>query len=572
MARNPHNERVKAYEAECLVEYLSALNDEEKFLFQKAKVKWISNGDRNTKFFHKVIASKRNINIIMSICNEKGKLNATLITLIPKIPQPNKVSDFRTIACCNVLYKCISKIITNRIKGGLDRLINVNQSAFVPERVIQDNLMITQELLKGYNFKNGPSRCSLKIDTAMAYDTVDLSFLQVILENIGFHDRMVRWIRTCVSLAAFTIGINGERYGYFKSDRGLRQGDPVSLYLFTLIMKVFSLMLARKVKESKKFKFHKGCKEMKLTHLSFADDLLVLCHGDVDSISAIKEALLEFNNSSGLKPNMDKSVVFFGSVKEVVKQKILEILPFKVGKLPVKYLGIHLLAKKLGINDCKHLVKKVKNRIQDWKNRFSHMLEDYSSLPLNGTRSNGTRSNGRPKVAWKIACYPKKEGGLGLKQLVKLKGKIFWEIDEEGNDISTWKALLGLRNKIRSHIMHVIGNVQWVEKFPILRQLKVPLLNKDLEDIVKWKKRNGQMVELSIRDVWWDMKCGQTSVFWWYIVWFPQCNPMCAFILWMTVKEKLATHDRMMKWSNNQMDEHGSITGGTGTGTDGSEN
>ncbi|GKC37228.1 hypothetical protein Tco_1049612, partial [Tanacetum coccineum] len=75
----------------------------------------------------------------------------------------------------------------------------------------------------------------------------------------------------------------------------------------TLIMEVFSLMLARKVKEN--------------------------------SISVIKEALMEFSNSSSLKPNMDKSVVFFGSVKEMVKQRILEVLPFKVGKLPVKYLG-----------------------------------------------------------------------------------------------------------------------------------------------------------------------------------------------------------------------------------------
>ncbi|GJU01943.1 RNA-directed DNA polymerase, eukaryota, reverse transcriptase zinc-binding domain protein [Tanacetum coccineum] len=285
---------------------------------------------------------------------------------------------------------------------------------------------------------------------------------------------------------------------------------------------------------------------MKLKHLSFADDLLVLCHGDVNSISVIKEALLEFSNSSGLKPNMEKSVVFFGSVNEVIKQRILQILPFKVGKLPVKYLGIPL-AKKIGINDCKQLVEKVKSRIHDWKNRF---LSYARKLQL-------------------VVCCPKKEGGLGLKQLgdwnevllskqiwkiiakkeglwvkwvnlVKLKGKSFWEIKEEGGDSGTLKALLKLRNKIRPHIVHVIGNGknvsmwndnwsdigylkqfmtskdvhdarinedcsvadiledseltwpdQWVKKFTLLRHLKVPLFNNDQEDAIKWRKRNG---------------------------------------------------------------------------------
>ena len=87
-----------------------------------------------------------------------GEINATVISLIPKVQQPNKVSDFRPIACCNVLYKCISKILTSRIKGALDKLVNFNQSAFIPGRIIQYNLMIAQELLKGYNCKNGPSR------------------------------------------------------------------------------------------------------------------------------------------------------------------------------------------------------------------------------------------------------------------------------------------------------------------------------------------------------------------------------------------------------------------------------
>ncbi|GJS56875.1 RNA-directed DNA polymerase, eukaryota, reverse transcriptase zinc-binding domain protein [Tanacetum coccineum] len=137
------------------------------------------------------------------------------------------------------LLKCITKIITNRIKGVLDKLVDLNQSAFISGRNITDNIMLTQELLKGYNRKVGGQRCAFKIDLQKAYDT----------------------------------------------------GDPMSPYLFTLVMEVFNLILKKEIKESGNFKYHVGCKEMKITHLCFADDLLVLNNGDVQSVLIIIKAL-----------------------------------------------------------------------------------------------------------------------------------------------------------------------------------------------------------------------------------------------------------------------------------------
>ncbi|GKC95885.1 RNA-directed DNA polymerase, eukaryota, reverse transcriptase zinc-binding domain protein [Tanacetum coccineum] len=93
-----------------------------------------------------------------------GEVNATLISLIPKSLTPQKVSDFRPIACCDVIYKFISKILTNRIKLALNQIVDDNQSAFIPGRAITYNILLTQELLKGYNYINGPKRCSFKID------------------------------------------------------------------------------------------------------------------------------------------------------------------------------------------------------------------------------------------------------------------------------------------------------------------------------------------------------------------------------------------------------------------------
>ncbi|GJU98053.1 RNA-directed DNA polymerase, eukaryota, reverse transcriptase zinc-binding domain protein [Tanacetum coccineum] len=295
---------------------------------------------------------------------------------------------------------------------------------------------------------------------------------------------MVSWVMTCVSSATFSIRINSDIYGYFKSGRGLRQEDQISPYLFTLIIEVFSLMIARKVEDIKSFKYHKGCKGMKLTHLSFADDLLVLFQGDVESIKVIKHALMKFSNSSGLKPNMHKSVVFFGSVKEVIKIKILEAMPFKIRP--------HIV----------HIVGNGRN-ISMWDDSYDEV----------GHLSNFVTNK---------------------------------EIYDARMDENCSVADMIMDNEW-------VWPNNWVRNFTQLKNLKVPLLNSNHEDSVKWKKNNEVMVDFSIKEAWLDMKCVQSTVSWWKIIWFPQCNPRCAFILWMEIKEKLATQDKMMEWNKDQL-------------------
>ncbi|GKE14923.1 RNA-directed DNA polymerase, eukaryota, reverse transcriptase zinc-binding domain protein [Tanacetum coccineum] len=274
-----------------------------------------------------------------------GEVNATIISPILKIHHPNKVSDFRPITCFNVLYKCISKILTNKIKSSLDVIVNPNQSAFIPGRIIQDNLMLSQELLKGYNCKSGHKNGGMD------------------------HD-----------LCIFCIFHN------------------------------WYPMVNRNVTTSHVFKYHKGCKDLKLTHLSFADDLLVFCHGDVKSIKVIKETLLEFSKSSGLIPNMDKSVIFFGNVKEDIKRDILQALPFKMGKLPNKCLSyagrLQLITSVLStmLDYWAAMVKIPKAIVNDIDRVLKKFLWSNSEL-----------SKERSKVAWKIVYKPKCEGRLGLR-------------------------------------------------------------------------------------------------------------------------------------------------------------
>ncbi|GJX36511.1 RNA-directed DNA polymerase, eukaryota, reverse transcriptase zinc-binding domain protein [Tanacetum coccineum] len=256
-----------------------------------------------------------------------GEINATLIALVPKIDTPNVVSDFKPIACCNVLYKIISKILTDRIKRGLNKIVNLNQSAFIPGRHIQDNILIAQELLRGYNRKSGARRCDMKIDLQKAYDTINWEFLKDVLHIVGFHEAMINWIMTCITSTSFFICVNGEVKGFFKGGRGLRQGDPISPYLFTLVMEVFNMIMINNINQASYFRYHYGCSELKLTHMCFVDDLLVMCNDVVESLKVVKKSIDEFSKVFGLYPNLNKSTIFFGVFLTTIRLRCYKSSP-----------------------------------------------------------------------------------------------------------------------------------------------------------------------------------------------------------------------------------------------------
>ncbi|GKA70985.1 RNA-directed DNA polymerase, eukaryota, reverse transcriptase zinc-binding domain protein [Tanacetum coccineum] len=544
-------------EAEILREYNIARQDEEKMLFQRAKIKWLSDGDKNSKYFHTVLkgrAHKSRIEVVKNengdkfegihsinmdnlksktisdkdaedmirrisdkeikealydICDNKapgpdgyttkfykkawdvvgrdvceaikeffkngkmlGEVNATLITLVPKSNTPIKVSDYRLIACCNVLYKIISKILTNRIKGALCKLVNPCQSAFIPRRQITNNFLLTQELLKGYNWENGARR-------------------------------MIQWIMVCVKTAGFTINVNNERVGYFKGGRGLRQGDPISPYIFTLVMEVFTLVMQKQIKDNGKFKFHWGCKELQLSPLCFADDLLVLCYGDLKSVQVVKQAMDIFSSISGLKPNIGKITVFFGNVKEQVKQEILDILPFNIGSLLVTYLGVPLITKYLTYTNCKCLIDKVKVKVNNWKNK---LLSYAGRLQLIASILSSMQSIRKDGYASKMK----------LKDIIS-NGKWKWP-------------------------------KEWKEFHKDILKIPIPKLNKGIQDNYFWITNDKKTVRLSINKTWNDWREHSHKVDWCDAVWFSNCTPKHSFILWIAILGRSTTQDKLQKW------------------------
>jgi hypothetical protein len=176
---------------------------------------------------------------------------------------------------------------------------------------------------------------------------------------LGAPARFISWIRECITSPSFTIALNGSLVGYFHGKKGLRQGDPISPYLFVIAMEGLSLLLGDAVSSNSQFDFHPRCRELKLNHLCFADDLLIFSAASIRSVKVIKDVLDYFEQLSGLKANPSKSSIFLAGVNPVLKQDILEMLHMLEGVLPVRYLGVPLISRRLTSVDCESLVAKI---------------------------------------------------------------------------------------------------------------------------------------------------------------------------------------------------------------------
>ncbi|KAL0289987.1 UNVERIFIED_CONTAM: Retrovirus-related Pol polyprotein from type-2 retrotransposable element R2DM [Sesamum radiatum] len=284
------------------------------------------------------------------------QLNATMLVLIPKIHLPVRVSDFRPIACCNVLYKAITKILVRRMQQVLDLLIDYSQNAFVPGRSIADNILLAQELMAGYNQSRLPQRCTIKVDIQKAYDSVHWDFVLESLRIFNFPSRFISWIEQCLTTPTFSISLNGSVHGFFKGARGLRQGDPMSPYLFVLVMEIWHVLLTIRTRNEGSFQHHWKCNELGIVNLSFADDILIFCAGNLESVRMIKHTLAEFAEMSGLHVNPNKSTIILSKAVRSERRAILDLMGFPEAVLPIKYLGVPLIASRLTVADCQPLI------------------------------------------------------------------------------------------------------------------------------------------------------------------------------------------------------------------------
>ena len=186
----------------------------------------------------------------------------------------------------------------------------------------------------------------MKLDMRKAYDTIDWNFIRDLLTAMNFPPHFVALIMQCITTPTYTISVNGTNFGFFKGQRGLGQGDPVSALIFTLVMEYFSRLLHR-TSNTNSFKYHPLCRKFHLNYLLFADDLLLFSKRDLNSVAVLLETFKIFSKASGLHINESRSNIYFNGLCDREEQKILKTTRLTKGSIPFKYLGIHISNKRI---------------------------------------------------------------------------------------------------------------------------------------------------------------------------------------------------------------------------------
>ncbi|KAL2225170.1 UNVERIFIED_CONTAM: hypothetical protein Sindi_2980000, partial [Sesamum indicum] len=385
------------------------------------------------------------------------------------------------------------KQVNSTILALIPKIVSPCQTAFIPGRSIGDNIMLAQELFSRYNQMRLPPRCALKVDIRKAYDTVEWDFLLAVLAAV----------RECVTTTSFSIGLNGKPHGFLCWSERTTTGRPTfSLSVCSCYGSLTSGDSLQRIDQDMQFTYHWKCESSKVFQMGFADDLLLLCKADLDSIRVFKEGLDWFAELSGLRLNVQKSHLIISRSAQNLKDQMLDFLGFQEGHLPMRYLGLPLISSRLTISDCQPLISKIDARINGWEGislSYAGRLYWASAfiLPkkviseiekrLRTFLWKGTTSSGYAKVAWKDVCRPMDEGGLGFKDIStlnralmskklcdviqcdrtsiwvqwlyqdRLRERSIWTIREHGGSWG-WRKILRLRPFLRTIVDYQIGN------------------------------------------------------------------------------------------------------------------
>ncbi|XP_021855317.1 uncharacterized protein [Spinacia oleracea] len=379
-------------------------------------------------------------------CCVPEELNRSYISLIPKSQCPTYISDFRPIGLCNTMYKLITKILVSRITPVLGSLISPLQSSFVPNRGIEENIIIVKEVAHFFNkARKGKRIMALKLDITKTYDSLEWSFIRETLLGFKFPNGMVNLIMNCVSSPIISVLWNGEVTKDFRPSRGIRQGDPLSSYLFVLCLERLSLMIEEHVKQNLWAPL-KLSKNISLSHIFYADDVFLFGTANVENLDVMMDVLNNFGNASGLRINLAKSSLIFPSnMNHILRTDLSSKYNLKTSSSFGKYLGVQISSNRLKLSNYSDLLQKTTDRIRGWQAKLLNMagrctliksvLSSYpvyamqtALLPFNvlttiekGCRkflwNKVDRSRYVPRTSWTNVVKPMQAGGLGIRRL-----------------------------------------------------------------------------------------------------------------------------------------------------------
>lgn len=238
------------------------------------------------------------------------KSNATSVALIPKVTGADELAKFRPVSCCSTVYKVIARLLEKRLQLFMPDVVQHNQVGFIKGMFLCENVLLASEMVTGFH-KRGPTiRGCLHVDLMKAYDSVNWSFMLNTLTAFGLPEVFINLIKECITTTSFSIAFNGELLDCFPGKKGLRQGDPISSLLFVMAMDILAKLLDRGAMDNL-FGLHPLGNAPLITHVSFADDVLLFFDGTKRSLQGLLDILDIFYKCSGLGINRSKSAVFF---------------------------------------------------------------------------------------------------------------------------------------------------------------------------------------------------------------------------------------------------------------------
>lgn len=451
-------------------------------------------------------------------------INSTFYALIPKGDNLEDANGFRPIALCNVIYKIITSLIAKRLKPLLDKLISAEQTGFVEGRQILDGLVVTQEVIHSLKVKKQKGMM-IKLDFSKAYDRLNWNYLEKVLESFGFNRRWIAWIHSLISSPNFSILVNRTPTKTFNASRGIRQGDPLSPFLFILAAEG----LGRFIKQEREANRIKGLNlwgnNLPLTHQQFVDDIMLFGEPTVKEVRYLRRILDLFAEASGLEINRDKSCIIVFNTVDQVKTHLIRLLGFKRGELPTKYLGNVLDFTSKRMKNWQGVLDKLSNKVANWAFRVLNIdgrvvlaksvLQAIPIYPLsimaaplgvcvkirdvirNFIWQGFDQKKKWALVSWSQLTERKEKGGLGLRDPETLNrvlgAKLCWRWLRGGNDL--WKTIWKTKYSMPDSTVE------------ILRQKETPK-GSTIWDLAR---QNRDLVE---KHTFWEIRGGEEANFW----------------------------------------------------------
>jgi len=311
--------------------------------------------------------------IFLNSGNMDARINYTHIALIPKVASPSSVTEFRPISLCNVIYKLLSKVLANRLKTVLPEVISCYQSAFLQGRLITDNFIAAYETLHSMQSRMWSKMgfMGIKLDMSKAYDRVEWDFLEAAMGKLGFVDRWINLVMTCVRTVTYKVIVNGNPVGLIKPSRGIRQGDSISSYLFILCAEALSNLLIKAEKRCVIIGVPTSPRGPRLSHLFFADDSLLFCKANSVEWRRLLRILGIYEAGSGQKLNLNKTSIFFSRNTSVERrQEILQQSGLQETQRLDTYLGLPSFVGKSRKQAFCNILGRVSKKLGNWKVKF----------------------------------------------------------------------------------------------------------------------------------------------------------------------------------------------------------